>query len=92
MSQFRKYYTIKAQHPSGQWETVKLPRMFSVADLALVWQHSELYLQLPKGYTTRCNGQKVEGGANIWLHWDSTAKQYDIAYDTDPAEYLQNVS
>ena len=86
----RKYFKIKAEHPSGEWETIKLHRVFTIKNLADVFQYSEIWLNLPVGYTVYSSRLgKIDGHQNCWLRWDSNTNDYDLFYNTDPQKVQQ---
>lgn len=79
----QRYETVKILRPSGEWETWKVPRFFSCADVAKHAHHSVVALWLRPGRCVflECDGKsggKAEGPC--WVVWNPTQESFTGAF------------
>ena len=89
MKKTHKYFIHKIEHPSGEWESIKLHRAFNAKDLADKFCHSEIWLKLPPEFAVFSLVGRIEGTPNCWVHWNTDKNDYDKYYTVDPEKFQQ---
>ena len=74
-----KYDRYKILHPSGEWESFRIPRFFNTSDVAKHCSHSTVCMFIPKGYRlfgTNVLGQSVKIEGPCWTVWNREKQEH----------------
>lgn len=76
----RKTTTYAVLHPNGEWEQFKVPKFFTVSDIAEKLQHSEVAMWIPRGHIVTAASPSIEGPC--WALWSRDANEFVDQYRT----------
>jgi len=84
----RKYDRMLLLRPDGEWEELRVPRMFNVRDVQEHAPHSDVWLYVPRGdrvIVCRQTGYHYQDGP-CYVMWDPDEKEFRCSDGGDPRE------
>lgn len=84
----RKFFKYRILRCDDRWDKWSIPTCFTIEEVARKRPHSEIFVQIPKGYEVPCHsGFRCVNDRDCWRLWDDQRRVFtDLVFYEDPSK------